>query len=171
MIHYNGPETATDFHSRNFAPACSQFACHILMALRGSDAWQAEVGEFASARRDRVRPIQSPESIFYRRKARPSWACRTFRVLVNTGATIHNGRHRVDQTLMAMQEMERYCATHPDTPVSLRHPRLFMRGRTFVALLGPSIEEGIAGFGDTVQAALRAFDRQYSRSLTPSHVE
>src|SRR6476620_5028765 len=131
-------------------------------------------GELASARRgrsDRVRPSQSPESIFYRRKAHPSWARRTFRVLVNTGATIPNGRHRVDQTLMAMQETERYCATHPNTPVSLRHPRLFIRGRTFVALLGPSIEEGIAGFGDTVQAALRAFDRQYSRSLTPSHVE
>ena len=26
---------------------------------------------------------------------------------MNTGATIHNGRHRADQTLMAMQEMER----------------------------------------------------------------
>jgi hypothetical protein len=90
---------------------------------------------------------------------------------MNTGVTIHNGRHRVDQTLMAMQEMERYCTTHPNTPVSLRHPRLFIRGRTFVALLGPSIEEGIAEFGDSVQAALRAFDRQYSRSLTPSQVE
>jgi hypothetical protein len=33
--------------------------------------------------------------------------------------------------------------------------------------LGPAIEEGIAGFGDTVQAALRAFDAQYSRALTP----
>jgi hypothetical protein len=77
----------------------------------------------------------------------------------------------VDQTLMAMREMERYCTTHPNTPVSLRHPRLLIRGRTFVALLGPSIEEGIAGFGDSVQAALRAFDRQYSRSLTPSRVE
>jgi hypothetical protein len=77
----------------------------------------------------------------------------------------------VDQTLMAMQEMERYCAAHPNTPVSLHHPRLFIRSRTFVALLGPSIEEGIAGFGDTVQAALRAFDRQYSHSRMPSHVE
>jgi hypothetical protein len=34
-------------------------------------------------------------------------------------------------------------------------------------LLGPAIEEGIAGFGDSVQAALCAFDAQYSRSLTP----
>jgi hypothetical protein len=70
---------------------------------------------------------------------------------------------------MAMQEMERYCEVHPNAPVSLRHPRLFLRGHTFVALLGPSIEEGIAGFGNTVQGALRAFDMQYSRSLTSAH--
>jgi len=50
----------------------------------------------------------------------------------------------------------------------VRRPQLSIRGRTFVALLGPAIEEGIAGFGDSVQAALRAFDAQYLRSLTPS---
>ena len=75
------------------------------------------------------------------------------------------GRHVADQTLAAMQEMERYCATHPGSPAALRRPGLSIRGRTFVALLGPTIEEGIAGFGDSVEAALRAFDRQYSRSL------
>jgi len=47
---------------------------------------------------------------------------------------------------------------------------LSIRGRTFVALLGPTIEEGIAGFGDSVQAALRAFDTQYSRSLARTAV-
>jgi hypothetical protein len=52
-------------------------------------------------------------------------------------------------------------------PAAVRRPRLSICGRTFVALLGPAIEEGIAGFGDSVQAALRAFDAQYSRSLTP----
>src|SRR6185436_6744343 len=31
-----------------------------------------------------------------------------------------------------------------NSPVALRHPRLSIRGRTFVALLGPAIEEGIA---------------------------
>ena len=87
-------------------------------------------------------------------------------MLVNNGATIYNGRQTVDQTLMAMQEMERYCTAHPNSPVAIRHPRLSIRGRACVALLGPSIEEGIAGFGETVQAALRAFDMQYSRSLT-----
>ncbi len=86
---------------------------------------------------------------------------------MNAGATTLNTRHAVDQTLMAIQEMERYCSAHPNSPAATRHPRLSIRGQTFVALLGPSIEEGIAGFGDTVQAALRAFDLQYSRSLTP----
>jgi hypothetical protein len=92
-------------------------------------------------------------------------------MLMNNSATTYNGRHTLDRTLMAMQEMERYCAAHPNSPVAIRHPRLSLRGRTFVALLGPSIEEGIAGFGDTVSAALRAFDLQYLRSLTPADKE
>jgi hypothetical protein len=84
------------------------------------------------------------------------------------GTTIfRSGQHVADQTLAAMQEMERYCAAHPGSPAAVRRPGLSIRGRTFVALLGPTIEEGIAGiagFGDSVQAALRAFDKQYSRS-------
>jgi len=80
------------------------------------------------------------------------------------------GQHVADQTLAAMQEMERYCAVHPGSPAAVRRPGLSIRGRTFVALLGPTIEEGIAGFGDSVQAALRAFDTQYSRSLARTAV-
>ena len=85
----------------------------------------------------------------------------------NNGGTPNPGQ-AVDRTLAAMQEMERYCAAHPNSPVAIRHPRLSIRGRTFVALLGPAIEEGIAGFGDNVGAALRAFDAQYQRMLRPS---
>jgi hypothetical protein len=90
---------------------------------------------------------------------------------MNNSAAVYNGRRAVDGTFAAMQEMERYCAAHPNSPVAIRHPRLSIRGRTFIALLGPSIDEGIAGFGDTVSAALRAFDAQYSRSLTPADKE
>ena len=86
---------------------------------------------------------------------------------MRNATAIWNGQHAVNETFAAMQEMERYCAAHPRSPAATRRPQLSIRGRTFVALLGPAIEEGIAGFGDTVQAALRAFDAQYSRSLTP----
>ena len=67
-----------------------------------------------------------------------------------------------------MEEMERYCAEHPRSPAALRRPQLSVRGRTVIALLGVTIEGGIAGFGDNVGAALRAFDAQYQRMLRPS---
>ena len=72
---------------------------------------------------------------------------------------------QVDRTLAAMEEMELYCSEHPWSPAAVRRPQLSIRGRTVVALLGPAIEEGIAGFGDSVHAALRAFNAQYLRSL------
>jgi hypothetical protein len=87
---------------------------------------------------------------------------------MRNGTMMLNRYHSADRTLAAMEEMELYCATHPRSPAAVRRPQLSIRGRTFIALLGPAIEEGIAGFGDSVQAALRAFDTQYSRSLTPS---
>jgi hypothetical protein len=86
---------------------------------------------------------------------------------MRNGTTILNRYQPADRTLAAMKEMELYCVSHPRSPAAVRRPRLSICGRTFVALLGPAIEEGIAGFGDSVQAALRAFDAQYSRSLTP----
>ena len=42
-----------------------------------------------------------------------------------------------------------------------------MRRQLWIALLGPSVEEGIIGIGSTVQAALRAFDVQYLAGLRP----
>ena len=63
---------------------------------------------------------------------------------------------------------KRYCAEHPRSPAALRRPQLSVRGRTVIALLGVTIEGGIAGFGDNVGAALRAFDAQYQRMLRPS---
>jgi len=85
--------------------------------------------------------------------------------MIHSTITFERGR-AIDRTLAAMEEMQRYCTAHPKSPAALRQPSLSIRGRTFVALLGPAIEEGIVGFGDTAQAALRAFDAQYSRSLS-----
>lgn len=49
----------------------------------------------------------------------------------------------------------------------MRHPVLFFRGDLWIALLGPSVEEGIVGIGPTVAAALRAFDAQYLAGPCP----
>ena len=67
----------------------------------------------------------------------------------------------------AMEQMELYCAVYPGSPSAARRPRLLFRSELWIALLGPSIEEGIVGIGPTVAAALRAFDAQYLAGLQP----
>ena len=77
------------------------------------------------------------------------------------------GRPIPDHALAAMEQMELYCQAHPGSPSAVRRPRLFVRGDLWVALLGPSVEEGIVGIGSTVTGALRAFDAQYLAGLRP----
>ncbi len=55
----------------------------------------------------------------------------------------------------------------PGSPSAVRRPQLFFRGELWVALLGPSVEEGIVGIGVSVSAALRAFDTQCLAGLRP----
>ena len=78
-----------------------------------------------------------------------------------------NGAHAIDPTVAAMGRMELYCAAHPGSPSAARRPQLFLRSHLWIALLGPSVEEGIVGIGKTVEAALRAFDAQYLAGLRP----
>jgi hypothetical protein len=70
-------------------------------------------------------------------------------------------------TPATMQEMDRYCEAHPGGPAAVRRPQLFIRGASFVVLLGRSVGEGIVGLGPTVSSALRAFDQQYLKALRP----
>ncbi|SRR6266545_3520890 len=78
-----------------------------------------------------------------------------------------NGHHVLDSTAVAMERMDLYCAAHPGSPSAARRPQLLYRGQLWVALLGPTVEEGIVGIGPTVEAALRAFDAQYLAGLRP----
>ena len=73
----------------------------------------------------------------------------------------------MDYAAEAMEQMKHYCATHPGSPSDVRRPQLFFRGDLWIAMLGPSLEEGIVGIGPTVEAALRAFDAQYLIQLPP----
>jgi len=70
-------------------------------------------------------------------------------------------RRVVDYAGTAIEQMKLYCDAHPGSPSDMRHPQLFFRSDLWIALLGPSLGEGIVGIGPTVAAALRAFDTQY----------
>jgi hypothetical protein len=65
------------------------------------------------------------------------------------------------------ERAELYYLAHPGNPSAVRRPRLFARSGVWVALLGRTVRDGIAGFGPTIEAALRAFDVQYMSALRP----
>ena len=70
-----------------------------------------------------------------------------------------------DPVRMALEGMESYCAAHPGSPSALRHPSLSVRSGLWIALLGRDVGKGIVGLGNSVEAALRAFDVQYEGRL------
>jgi hypothetical protein len=80
------------------------------------------------------------------------------------GQTPHRN-HAVDYAAAAIEQLDTYCTAHPESPSARRRPKLFVRSDLWIALLGPSIEEGIVGIGPNVAAALRAFDAQYNAGL------
>jgi hypothetical protein len=73
----------------------------------------------------------------------------------------------LDYAAAAVEQMKDYCAAHPQSPSAARRPQLFCRGDLWIALLGPSVEEGIVGIRPSVSAALGAFDTQYLAGLRP----
>jgi hypothetical protein len=80
------------------------------------------------------------------------------------------GHYATDYAATAVEQMELYCTAHTGSPSSIRRPQLFFRSELWIALLGPTVEEGIVGIGPTVGAALRAFDAQYLAGLRPAVV-
>jgi hypothetical protein len=66
-----------------------------------------------------------------------------------------------------MARAERYFAAHPGSPSAIRRPVLLPRSGKWVAILGNGArEESTVGSGETVEAALQAFDAQ-SLALNP----
>lgn len=61
----------------------------------------------------------------------------------------------------AIESVKSYFAAHPGSPSAVQRPLLFRYGKVWTASLVPNLREGIAGFGPTVDAALRDFDAQY----------
>jgi hypothetical protein len=81
---------------------------------------------------------------------------------------ISRRRRVTDYSVAAIEQTESYSRAHPGSPSAVRRPQLIFRGELWIAVLGPSVEEGIVGIGPTVAAALGAFDAQYLAGLGPA---
>lgn len=54
-----------------------------------------------------------------------------------------------------------------ERPCVLWKPRLFIDGNQWCALFGENIQEGVAGFGDSPDEAMWAFDTAWRKKLSP----
>lgn len=68
------------------------------------------------------------------------------------------------QNASALAEIEHYCGEHPESPAATCRPRVMLRGQKCIALLGSTLEDSVAGIGENVTDALRAFDAEYFRA-------
>ena len=91
----------------------------------------------------------------------------SFQFMNPTISRVPANKSQVDKPRAAMERMELYFIAHPGSPSAVRRPQLLCRGGVWIALLGTSVTDGIAGFGASVESALRAFDAQYVRGLRP----
>lgn len=68
----------------------------------------------------------------------------------------------------AMERAEFYFAAHPGSPSAVRRPVLLPRSGKWMAILGNGArDESTVGSGETVEAALQAFDAQSRAAFQP----
>ena len=70
------------------------------------------------------------------------------------------------EAFCAGQAWQQAAAAH-ERPCVLWKPRLFIDGNQWCALLGENIQEGVVGFGDSPDAAMREFDDAWRKKLAP----
>ncbi len=73
---------------------------------------------------------------------------------------IHEARMAFGEYAAAAWEQSR--------PSVLYRPALSADGNMWCALLGDNLQEGVAGFGETPDAAMRAFDKAFAEERTPT---
>ncbi len=69
------------------------------------------------------------------------------------------------------KEVEKFLEEHPLSPAGRLRPRLGQTSGMWLALLGPSVQEGKVGFGTSPVSALRAFNRGFGRANEQPTVE
>lgn len=69
------------------------------------------------------------------------------------------------------QEVEQFLKEHPLSPAGRLRPRIGQSGGVWLALLGPSVQDGKVGLGPNPVSALHAFNRGFGRAIEKSTAE
>src|SRR5574343_767205 len=66
-------------------------------------------------------------------------------------------------------ERQRQAADEAMRPAVMFKPRVFIDGNQWCALYGDNLQDGCAGFGDSIAEAMQDFDKQWSLKLPSSN--
>lgn len=72
--------------------------------------------------------------------------------------------HEADMASLAIQS----AAAQYERPSAIYRPRLSVDGNQWCALYGDNLQDGVAGFGDSPNAAMWSFDQAWNAKLTPN---
>jgi len=78
---------------------------------------------------------------------------------------VANEKLDISYALAAATEAIRDVQHNMTRPSVLYRPRICIDGNQWCALYGDNLQDGVAGFGDSVQAAMSDFDVQWSRTI------
>lgn len=77
---------------------------------------------------------------------------------------MQSGSHEAHMCQVAFQEA---AWTWHRTPAEILRPSIYIDGNQWCALYGENLQDGIAGFGDSPEAAMADFNENYRKPLTP----
>lgn len=67
-----------------------------------------------------------------------------------------------------VEESLKDCGYAYDRPSAIYRPRLFLDGNAYCALYGENLMDGCAGFGETADAAMWDFDKNWREQKAPT---
>lgn len=73
----------------------------------------------------------------------------------------------ISHTVAIIQQEFCIAATEMARPSAIYRPALMTDGTAWCALYGENIQVGVAGFGDTPDKAMQAFDQAWMKEKTP----
>lgn len=63
------------------------------------------------------------------------------------------------------EDVEQYLEEHPTSPAARLRPQMAVKRNVWLAFIGPQLQEGAAGIGDSPCEALEDFNRHFMEPL------
>ena len=78
----------------------------------------------------------------------------------------HDNEKSINLWQASIEDLE--ASRKRNSPAAIYKPELFVDGDKWCALYGENLQDGVAGFGDTPEEAMKAFNKEWKEGLAKS---